>query len=225
MMQSQLLRSASLCQRYWSSPPSTWSITQPQSRSDHVPGNTTTPNFIATTAREGNRGSPRNRRFRGVRIRRLQTSPALVAVHFNVEAVVLDHVVGQQLLAHRLYKFAWLVLAARLKIQLDVLADAHVGYLPKAKRRKALLDRDALRVVHDWLGGNNHSSDQRSFLGLGGNSGLPTRRWYAVRYRSRVCATTSSGRRGGSDSLSQPARVSQSRTNCLSYESGDVPIW
>src|SRR5579859_1604057 len=36
--------------------------------------NTTTPNFIAATSRDGSAGSPRNRRFRGVQIRQRRTS-------------------------------------------------------------------------------------------------------------------------------------------------------
>src|SRR6202165_3093596 len=119
MMQSQPLRSASLCHRYDSSAPTTWSTTHPQSRSDQVPGNTTTPNFIATTASEGNAGSPRNRRFRGVRIRQHQTSTAM-SIFVDLEPVVLDHVVGEQLLAHRLHALPRLVLAAPLLASLDV---------------------------------------------------------------------------------------------------------
>src|SRR5487761_141246 len=109
MTQSQPLRSASLCQRYESSAPTTWSTTHPQSRSDHVPGNTTTPNFIAATANEGDAGSPRNRRFRGVRILRLRTSTAM-PVLVDLEAIVLDDMVGQQLPAHRLHALPGLVL-------------------------------------------------------------------------------------------------------------------
>src|SRR6267378_2187166 len=156
---------------------------------------------------------------------RLRTSSALATVRLDLKAIVLDHVIGQQLLAHRLDTLTRLVLAARLEADLDVLADAHVADLAKPQRGKTLLDSDSLRVVDDWLRCDDDARDHLSFLGLGGNSGLPTRRWYAVRYRRRVCATTSSERRGGSDSLSQPARVSQSRTNCLSYESGVVPTW
>src|SRR5256884_5188435 len=101
MTQSQPFRSASLCHRYLSSAPSTWSITHPQSRSDHVPGKTTTPNFTALSTQSVVAGSPRNRRFRGVRRRRLRTSTALV-LRLDVEAKVFDHVVREQLPAHRL---------------------------------------------------------------------------------------------------------------------------
>src|SRR5579859_2817636 len=102
MMQSQPFRSASLCHRYWRCAPSTWSITQPQSRSDHVPGNTTTPNLIRVP------------------------SSAAVPVRFDVEPEILDHVVGQQLAAHRLDALARLVLAGGFQVDLDVLAHAHV---------------------------------------------------------------------------------------------------
>src|SRR3979490_3257809 len=127
MTQSQPLRSASLCQRYCSCAPTTWSITQPQSRSDHVPGNTTTPNFIATTAHEGNAGSPRNRRFRGGQIRRHRTSSVSVTFLFDLELIVLDHMVSQKLLAHGFDTLPGLVLASRLQRHLDVLAHAHLG--------------------------------------------------------------------------------------------------
>src|SRR5439155_14022406 len=146
---------------------------------------------------------------------RPRISPALV-LRLDIESEVLDHVIGEQLPAHRLDALARLVLARPLDAHLDVLADSHVDDLAKAERGKTLLDRDPLGVVDHRLGSNNHPRNHGSFLGLGGNSCLPTRRWYAARYRKRVCVTTSSGRRGGSDSLSQPERVSQSRTNCLS---------
>src|ERR1700686_1641762 len=101
MTQSQPLRSASLCHRYWSSAPTTWSITQPQSRSDHVPGKTTTPNFNwQSPPVEAIGGSPRNRRFRGVQTRLRRTSSTNDLVDFEVE--VLDDVIGEQLPAHRL---------------------------------------------------------------------------------------------------------------------------
>src|SRR5207248_821955 len=129
MTQSQPLRSVSLCHRYVSSAPSTWSMTHPQSRSDHVPGNTTTPNFIRPASNEGSAGSPRNRRFRGVQIQRLRTSPALV-LRLDVESEVFDHMVGQQLTAHRLHPLARLVLARPLDAHLDVLADAHIDDFP-----------------------------------------------------------------------------------------------
>ena len=93
----------------------------------------------------------------------------------DLELVVLDHVVGQKLLAHRLHTLPRLALAARLEAHLDVLADADVGNFAEAKRRKALLDGDALRVVHDRLGCDDDAGDQVSFLGFGGNNGLPTK--------------------------------------------------
>src|SRR6266567_1496194 len=98
MMQSQPLRSASLCQRYLSCASRTWSTTHPQSRSDHVPGKTTTPNLISppgVPAKSKISWGGRNRRFRGV------GSTRLFPVAFDVEAVVLDHVIGEQLAAHR----------------------------------------------------------------------------------------------------------------------------
>src|SRR6266545_2103248 len=100
-------------------------MTHPQSRSDHVPGKTTTPNF----------------------------TPAL---RFDVEAEVLDHMVGEQLAAHGLHALASLVLARGLEVDLDVLADPHVRDLAKAERREALLHRQALRVVDHRLGGDDH---------------------------------------------------------------------
>src|SRR5260370_31073885 len=156
-------------------------------------------------------------------IRLLQTSSA--AVPHDVETEVFDHMVRQQLAAHGLDPFACLVLAGPFEAELDVLADPDVGDLAEAERREALSDGDPLRVVDNGLGGDDDDGSHVSFLGLPGNSTLPPTPWYAVRYRRRVCATTSSGRRGGSDSLSQPERPSQSRTDCLSYESGDVPTW
>src|SRR5436190_14844786 len=109
MMQSQPFRSVSLCHRYWRCAPSTWSITHPQSRSDHVPGKTTTPNFTTLSTPSIVGGSPRNRRFRGVRRQRLRTSTALV-LRLDVEAEVFDHVVREQLPAHRLDTLSRLVL-------------------------------------------------------------------------------------------------------------------
>src|SRR5260370_7957516 len=156
-------------------------------------------------------------------IRLLQTSSA--AVPHDVETEVFDHMVRQQLAAHGLDPFACLVLAPPFEAELDVLADPDVGDLAEAERREALSDGAPLRVVGNGLGGDDDDGSHVSFLGLRGNSSLPTTRWYAVRYRRRVCATTSSGRRGGSDSLSQPERPSQSRTNCLSYESAYAPTW
>ena len=51
---------------------------------------------------------------------------------------------------------------------------------------------------------------------------------YASTYFARVFSTTSSGRAGGGLFLSQPAAVSQSRTNCLSNEGwprpGDIVV-
>src|SRR5579859_2070211 len=167
MMQSQPLRSASLCQRYLSSAPSTWSTTQPQSRSDHVPGKTTTPNLISPLG-EGQPGSPRNRRFRGV------VSTRLLTVAFDVEAVVLDHVIGEQLAAHRVDALARLALAARFQPHFDVLAHAHVGHLAEAERRQALAHGDALRVVDDGLWGDDDFRDHLSLRAFCGNRGLPT---------------------------------------------------
>jgi hypothetical protein len=60
-----------------------------------------------------------------VRTPRHQTSTT-ATVRFDLEPVVLDHVVGQELLAHRLDALARLVLAARLEVHFDVLAHAHV---------------------------------------------------------------------------------------------------
>src|ERR1700674_690670 len=177
--QSQPLRSVSLCQRYVSSWPSTWSMTQPQSRSDHVPGKTTTPNFILQHARRKDAGSPRNRRFRGVQKQQLRTST--MTVPDDVEVEVLDHVVRQELAAHLLDAGPRLVLARNVEGDLDVLADADVGDLSKAKRREPLLDGDALRIVDHRFWCDDDSGNHHSFRGLGGNSGLPTRRWYAVR--------------------------------------------
>src|SRR6266571_3932488 len=173
MRQSQPLRSVSLCHMYVSSAPNTWSTTQPQSRSDHVPGNTTTPNFKFVPAPKARAGSPRNCRFRGVRIRPRRTSPSLV-LRLEVEAEIFDHVVGEQLAAHRLHALAGLVLARSVEVDLDVLADADVGDLAKTERGKPLLDRDSLRVVDHRLWRDDDSGNHRSFLGLGGNSGLPT---------------------------------------------------
>src|ERR1700680_2777762 len=154
---------------------------------------------------------------------RLQISSVALALRLELEAVVLDDLVGQQLLAHRLDALPRLVLGGHIEVHLDVLAHTNVRDLPEAKRDQALPDRDSLRVVDDRLRGHDHSCNH-SLRALRGNSGFPTRRSYAVIYLSRVWATTSGGSAGGSDSLSHPERVSQSRTNCLSYESGDVPI-
>src|ERR1700693_4435291 len=103
-------------------------------------------------------------------------SSALVTVRLDLEPVVLDHVVGEKLLAHRLDALPGLMLAVSFQIHLDVLADAHVGDFSKPTRREALPDRDALRVVDDRFRGNDDSRNHLSYLGLGGNTGLPTRR-------------------------------------------------
>src|SRR5262249_46278591 len=105
-----------------------------------------------------------------------------LVLRFDFEAEVLDHVVRQQLPAHRLHALARLVLARALEVDLDVLADAHVGHLAEAERGQALLDGEPLRIVDHRFGGDDDSSPyQVSFLGFFGNSSLPTRRWYAVR--------------------------------------------
>src|SRR5579859_1112172 len=167
MMQSQLFRSASLCHRYWRCAPSTWSTTQPQSRSDHVPGNTTTPNFMPrpTDGVDAVRTPPP----------RTSSRRALAPV-LELEVVVLDYVVREQPAAHRIDAFARLALGGRVQRHLDVLADADVGDLTEAKRCEPLPDRDPLRVVDHRLRHDNYSRDHFSFLGFFGKSGLPTRR-------------------------------------------------
>src|SRR5882672_9119567 len=94
-----------------------------------------------------------------------RTSSTLV-LRLDVESEVFDHVVGQQLAAHRLDALARLMLARPLEAHPDVLPDPHVEHLAKAKRREALLDRGALRVVDHRLGRDYHPRDHVSFLGL-----------------------------------------------------------
>src|SRR2546430_4161361 len=89
---------------------------------------------------------------------RPRISPALV-LRLDIESEVLDHVIGEQLPAHRLDALARLVLARPLDAHLDVLADSHVDDLAKAERGKTLLDRDPLGVVDHRLGSNNHARD------------------------------------------------------------------
>src|SRR6266705_6394173 len=157
MTQSQPFRSASLCHRYWSCAPTTWSMTQPQSRSDQVPGNTTTPNFnVSMTLRKAIAGSPRNRRFRGVRRPRPRTSPSGSFLGMELEAEVFDHVVGEQPVAHLLDPLARVALIGGVEGHLDVLADPHVVDLAESKRCQALLDGDPLRVVDDRLRSHDH---------------------------------------------------------------------
>src|SRR2546421_8395583 len=105
-----------------------------------------------------------------------QTSPALV-LRLDVEAKIFDHVIRQKLAAHRLDPFARLMLARSVEVDLDVLADADVGDLTKPERGKSLPDRDSLRVVDHRLWCDDDSRDHRSFLGFGGNRGLPTGLW------------------------------------------------
>src|SRR5260370_16799911 len=212
MTQSLPLRSASLRQRYLSSAPTTWSITQQQSRSEHVPGNTTTPNFIRPTSLEGNAGSPRNRRFRGVRIRPPRTSTP-VTVHLDLEVVVLDDVIGKELFAPRLDTLPRFVLAARLQADLDVFADSHVRDFAETEGREALLDGDALRIVDDRLRCNDYASDhgrrpRREIRGTDGPDArrgrAPERAHPSMRKRGAEAATTQMGRMGPED----PARDS-----------------
>src|SRR5438132_316784 len=207
MTQSQPLRSVSLCHRYVSSAPRTWSMTHPQSRSDHVPGNTTTPNFIGPASNEGSAGSPRNRRFRGVRIRRHRISSPL-ALRLEVESEVLDHMVREELAAHLLDTPARLVLARPLEVDLDVLADPNIDHLAKAKRGEPLLHRDPLWVVDDWLWGDDDSSDhgrrpRREIRCTGGpdaRRGRAAERAHSsVRERAAEAATTQMGRMGAED--------------------------
>src|SRR5579859_2224389 len=88
--------------------------------------NTTTPNFIAATSRDGSAGSPRNRRFRGVQIRQRRISFVLVSVGHDLESKVFDHVIGQQLPAHRLDSLPRFMLARCVEPDLDVLANANI---------------------------------------------------------------------------------------------------
>src|SRR5437667_12221411 len=101
-------------------------------------------------------------------IQRHRTSPALV-LRLDVESEVFDHVVGQQLAAHRLDPLARLVLARPLEAHLDVLADSHVDDLPKTERCKSLLDGDALGAVDDRLRRQYPAAVQVSSLGLAGS--------------------------------------------------------
>ena len=82
-----------------------------------------------------------------------------MTVRLDVEPEVLDDVVGEQLVAHRQDAPARVVLVVGLEAHLDVLADAHLGNLSEPKRRQALLDSDALRIVHHGLGGDDHAGD------------------------------------------------------------------
>src|SRR5712692_2528224 len=86
--------------------------------------------------------------------RALRISSPVARLALDLEAKVLDDMVGQQLPAHRLHSLPRLVLVVYIEAHLDVLADADVGDLPEAKRRQSLLDRDSLRVVDDRLGGH-----------------------------------------------------------------------
>src|SRR3981081_3786988 len=101
MTQSTPRRSRSLCHRYVSSAPSTSRTTCPQSRSDHVPGNTWTPNLMGLIPRLGRlawrdvpllNGRPLGwtlPAFSWAAVRRVQ-----------LEAVVLDHLVREEPPAH-----------------------------------------------------------------------------------------------------------------------------
>src|SRR5581483_10377332 len=91
--------------------------------------------------------------------RQLRRTSTALSVRFYVEAVVLDHVVREQLLAHLLDALSRLALAGGVEVHLDVLADAHVGHLGEAERREALPHGDALRVVDDGFGSHDHASD------------------------------------------------------------------
>src|SRR5712692_9953521 len=138
------------------------------------------------TVLEAGAGSPRNRRFRGVLRRVLSLGAAPPRI--DLETEILDHVIGEQLAAHRLYPRPRLLDAGGVEQHLDVLPDADVGDLTEAERAQALLDGDALRVVDDRLGRHDHARQRlrsgcgahRSLRAFRGNSGLPTRRWYAV---------------------------------------------
>src|SRR5882762_1287362 len=93
-----------------------------------------------------------------------RTSSALVTLRLDLKAIVLDHVVREQLLAHRFDTLSGLMLAARLEADLDVLADAHVADFAKTERGKTLLDGDSLRVIDHRLRCDDDSGDHLSFL-------------------------------------------------------------
>src|SRR5258708_31938611 len=124
----------------------------------------------------------------------------------DLKMEVFDRVIGQQLAAHRFDALTRLVHRFRLEAHLDVLADAHVFDFAEPERHQSLLDGESLGVVDNGLGRDDDPSGgpHYSLRALGGNRGLPTSRWQAVRYRSRVCATMSSCRRVGPDPVTQP---------------------
>src|SRR6185437_8546807 len=88
---------------------------------------------------------------------RPRTSPSDSFLGLELEAEVLDHVVGQQPVAHLLDPLARVALVGGVKGDLDVLADTDVVDLAEAQRGEALLDGDALRVVDDGLRGHDHA--------------------------------------------------------------------
>src|SRR5205809_6432224 len=138
---------------------------------------------------------------------RPRISPALV-LRLDIESEVHEHVIGEQLPAHRLDALARLVLARPLDAHLDVLADSHVDDLAKAERGKTLLDRDPLGVVDYRLGSNNHPRDhgrrpRREIRSTGGPDArrgrAPERAHASMRKRGAEAATTQMGRMGAED--------------------------
>src|SRR5271169_5373985 len=76
------------------------------------------------------------------------TSRRIRSSRIELVGVVLDHGVGEQVLAYALYRCTRGRLARRAELHLDVLALAHVFDAGDAERRQRMLDRLALRVEH-----------------------------------------------------------------------------
>src|SRR5260370_41860308 len=95
------------------------------------------------------------------------------------------------------------MLAHALEVDLDVFTDAHVGDLAKPERGEALLHGEALRVVDDRFGGDDHMRDHAGGLRV---------HHATIIARSSICEGTGAfpptvGTPSGSASASGPPRL------------------
>src|SRR5690606_38048966 len=133
-MRSTFSKSLSLCQTMMGSLPIDWRSATWTSRSQLEPGKTMTAAFMR--ALPSRSGQPRLRSA------------------VQLDGIVLDHRVGEQLLAHGLDRGARLFGIALRQLELDDLALAHVVHSGEAEGGERVLDRLALGVENTALQGD-----------------------------------------------------------------------